>query len=79
MPKNTRITLGQHFDASIAEQLKNGQYSSSCEVVRAGLCLLEESETHLATLRNRLKEGEECGFEDYSYDSFICELDSEGR
>ncbi|MEQ5836373.1 type II toxin-antitoxin system ParD family antitoxin [Marinobacter sp. NFXS9] len=79
MPKNTRITLGQHFDASIAEQLKNGRYTSSSEVVRVELRLLEESETRLTTLRNRLKEGEECGFEDYYYDSFICELDSEGR
>ncbi|WP_151705712.1 type II toxin-antitoxin system ParD family antitoxin [Nitrincola alkalilacustris] len=79
MQKNTSITLGQHFDAFISEQLKNGRYSSTSEVVRAGLRLLEESETRLSTLRKLLKEGEESGFEDYSYDAFISELDNEGR
>ncbi|MEX1227427.1 MAG: type II toxin-antitoxin system ParD family antitoxin [Marinobacter sp.] len=79
MQKNTSISLGQHFDAFITEQLKNGRYSSTSEVVRAGLRLLEESETRLTTLRKLLKEGEDSGFEDYSYDSFIRELDNEGR
>lgn len=79
MHKNTSITLGQHFDAFISEQLKNGRYSSTSEIVRAGLRLLEESETRLTTLRKLLKEGEESGFEDYSYNSFIRELDNEGR
>jgi antitoxin ParD1/3/4 len=79
MQKNTSITLGQHFDAFITEQLKNGRYSSTSEVVRAALRLLEESETRLTTLRKLLKEGEDSGFEDYSYDSFIRELDNEGR
>ncbi|MDX5335865.1 MAG: type II toxin-antitoxin system ParD family antitoxin [Marinobacter sp.] len=79
MQKNTSITLGQHFDTFIAEQLKNGRYSSTSEVVRAGLRLLEESETRLTTLRKLLKEGEDSGFEDYSYDSFIRELDNEER
>ena len=79
MQKNTSITLGQHFDAFITEQLKNGRYSSTSEVVRAGLRLLEESETRLTTLRKLLKEGEDSGFEDSSYDSFIQELDSEKR
>lgn len=79
MQKNTSITLGQHFDAFISEQLKSGRYSSTSEVVRAGLRLLEESEARLKTLRKLLKEGEDSGFEDYSYDSFIQELDNEGR
>ena len=77
--KNTSITLGQHFDTFIAEQLKNGRYSSTSEVVRAALRLLEESETRLTRLRKLLKEGEDIGFEDYSYDSFIRELDNEER
>lgn len=79
MQKNTSITLGQHFDAFISEQLKSGRYSSTSEVVRAGLRLLEESETRLTTLRKLLKEGEESGFEDYSYNTFIQELDNEGH
>jgi antitoxin ParD1/3/4 len=43
--QNTSITLGKHFDAFIAEQLKAGRYASTSEDVRAGLRLLEEEET----------------------------------
>jgi len=77
--KNTSVSMGQHFDAFISDQIKNGRYSSTSEVVRAGLRLLEESETRLTTLRKLLKEGEDSGFEDYFYDSFIDELDNERR
>ncbi len=79
MPKNTSISLGPHFDTFIAEQLKTGRYSSTSEVVRAGLRLLETSETRLITLRKLLKEGEDSGFDDYSYDALIRELDNEGQ
>lgn len=79
MHKNTSISLGQHFDTFISEQLKSGRYSSTSEVVRAGLRLLEESETRLTTLQKLLKEGEDSGFEEYSYDAFIRELDNEGH
>jgi len=79
MPKNTSISLGPHFDTFIAEQLKTGRYSSTSEVVRAGLRLLEASETRLITLRKLLKEGEDSGFDDYSYDALIRELDNEGQ
>ena len=79
MHKNTSISLRQHFDTFISEQLKSGRYSSTSEVVRAGLRLLEESETRLTTLRKLLKEGEDSGFEEYSYDAFIRELDNEGH
>uniref|UniRef100_I1XMB8 Transcriptional regulator n=1 Tax=Methylophaga nitratireducenticrescens TaxID=754476 RepID=I1XMB8_METNJ len=41
--------------------------------------MLEESETRLTTLRKLLKEGEDSGFEEYSYDAFIRELDNEGH
>ena len=51
MQKNTSITLGQHFDAFIAEQLKSGRYSSTSEVVRAALRPV--SYTHLTLPTNR--------------------------
>lgn len=57
MQKHTSITLDQHFDTFITEQLKSGHYNSTSEVVRAGLRLLEELETQLSTLRKILKEG----------------------
>lgn len=74
MPKNTSISLGEHFDTFVAEQLNSGRYSSTSEVVRAGLRLLEDSETRLGTLRKMLQDGENSGVADYDYDSFIEEL-----
>ncbi len=79
MGKNTSISLGEHFDSFIAEQLESGRYASTSEVVRAGLRLLEEEETRLATLRHMLEIGEGSDTVEYSLDSLIEELDSEGR
>lgn len=77
MPKNTSISLGEHFDTFVAEQLNSGRYSSTSEVVRAGLRLLEDAETRLGTLRKMLQDGKNSGVADYDYDSFIEELDRE--
>ena len=68
MPKNTSISLGEHFDTFVAEQLNSGRYSSTSEVVRAGLRLLEDAETRLGTLRKMLQDGENSGVADYDYD-----------
>ena len=46
-------------------------------MVRAGLRLLEDSETRLGTLRKMLQDGESSGVADYDYGSFIEELDRE--
>lgn len=75
MAKNTSITLGPHFEAFIAKRLKNGRHGSASEVVRAGLRLLETSETKLETLRILLAEGEKSGLADYSYEKLIQALD----
>jgi antitoxin ParD1/3/4 len=77
MAKNTSITLGGHFDDFINSQIKSGRFNSTSEVVRAGLRLLENSETKIEILRSMLKEGEDSGIAEYSYDNFIAELDSE--
>jgi antitoxin ParD1/3/4 len=79
MGKNTSISLGEHFDSFISEQLESGRYASTSEVVRAGLRLLEEEETRLATLRHMLEIGEGSEAAEYSLDSLIEELDSEDR
>ncbi|WP_394165169.1 type II toxin-antitoxin system ParD family antitoxin [Neptunomonas phycophila] len=77
MAKNTSITLGDHFDGFIANQIESGRYSSASEVIRAGLRALEDSESKLSALRQMLTDGEESGTAEYSYDSFIAELDDE--
>ncbi len=74
MGRNTSITLGEHFDEFIAQQLGNGRYSSASEVVRAGLRLLEENETKVKALREALLQGEQSGFVEYSFESVISEL-----
>jgi antitoxin ParD1/3/4 len=77
MSKNTSITLGEHFDGFISKQIAEGRYASSSEVVRAALRLLEDNEQKLATLRKLLKEGENSGTAEYSYEALMNELDDD--
>ena len=75
MAKNTSVTLGDHFDHFISQQLHSGRYGSASEVLRAGLRVLEDQETKVLNLRSMLIQGEQSGTVEYSYDSFISELD----
>ena len=76
MARNTSVSLGDHFDQFIAEQIDSGRYGSASEVVRAGLRLLESTESKLEVLRNALIAGERSGRSKYSYESLISELDA---
>lgn len=72
MPKNTSISLGDHFGSFVDRQLERGRYGSASEVVRAGLRLLEEHEIKLAALRAALIEGEQSGpSEPFDFDRFL--------
>lgn len=72
MSKNTSIALGEHFQAFIQEQVAQGRYASTSEVIRAGLRLLEEHNTKLAALRNAIQEGMDSGpAEPFDFDEFI--------
>ncbi|MFG1491087.1 type II toxin-antitoxin system ParD family antitoxin [Oceanospirillum linum] len=77
MAKNTSITLGDHFEGFISEQVQSGRYGSASEVIRSALRLLENQEAKMETLRQLLQQGEQSGDADYDLDSFIKELDSE--
>jgi antitoxin ParD1/3/4 len=61
MPRNTSLSLGDHFAQFIDEQVARGRYGSASDVVRAGLRLLEEHEVKLEALRIALVEGENSG------------------
>jgi len=75
MPRNTSVTIGNHFEAFIAAQVDEGRYASASEVVRAGLRLLQEHESRVERLRSALIEGEESGFVEYSQQEFLESLD----
>ena len=76
MAKNTSISLGEHFEGFIANQVESGRYGSASEVIRSALRLLESEQTKLDTLRKALDEGEASGIAEYSLESVIKELDS---
>lgn len=75
MPRNTSVTIGNHYETFITRQLKKGRYGSASEVVRAGLRLLEEHEGRVQQLREALIEGEKSGFVEYNLKEFMDSLD----
>jgi antitoxin ParD1/3/4 len=77
MARNTSITLGEHFDGFIAQQITEGRYASASEVIRAALRLFEDNERKVTALRRLLEEGEKSGTTEYSYEALMNELDEE--
>ncbi|MDO5673234.1 MAG: type II toxin-antitoxin system ParD family antitoxin [Actinomycetaceae bacterium] len=74
MATNTSISLDEHLTDFLAQQVKSGRYATASEVIRAGLRLLEDQETHLAALRAALIAGEESGPpEAFDFGAFIAE------
>jgi antitoxin ParD1/3/4 len=76
--KNTSITLGEHFDRYIAQQLASGRYRTASELIRESLRLHEAREIRIAALRAAVDEGLASGIDDdFSFDGLKRELDAE--
>ncbi len=78
----TSMSLGEHWEVFIKNEVASGRYGSASEVVRDALRHMEERNSRLAALRAHLAEGEEQArngefVENFSMESLIAELDQE--
>jgi antitoxin ParD1/3/4 len=79
---NTSLTLGEHWETFIKNEVASGRYGSASEVVRDALRSLEERKSKLEALRAHLREGAAQArrgefVEDYSIEKVISDLDQE--
>ncbi|MDP3312239.1 type II toxin-antitoxin system ParD family antitoxin [Lutibacter sp.] len=75
MGKNTSISIGNHFEEFIQNEVKSGKYGSVSEVIRSALRLLEREETKEKELIKALEIGEKSGFiEDFNPKENLKEL-----
>ncbi len=75
MPRNTSVTLGEHFDKFVAKKIQQGRFQSVSEVIRAGLRKLETDEIKLQALREKLQAGEDSPVvDDFDGERFIAGL-----
>jgi len=67
MSKSTTVSLGNHFDQFINDQITAGRYENINEVIKAGLELLQHEEKKLLELRQAINEGINSGIA-YEFD-----------
>ncbi len=78
----TSLSLGEHWEIFIKNEVASGRYGSASEVVRDALRHMEEHKSKLEALRKHLAQGEEQAMRgefvaDYGVDSLLDELDRE--
>ncbi len=73
MTRNTRSSLGDHLDQSVATQIDSGTAS---DLIEAKLRPFETGENKLDVLRDAMLAGEQSGCAAYSYQSLVVELDA---
>ena len=76
----TSLSLGEHWEVFIKNEVASGRYGSASEVVRDALRHMEDHNSRLAALRAHLAEGEAQALqgdfvEDYSLDNLLAESD----
>lgn len=79
----TSLSLGEHWEVFIKNEIATGRYGSASEVVRDALRHMEEHNARLAALRAHLAEGEAQArrgefVENYSLQGLLAEMDREG-
>jgi len=79
----TSLSLGEHWEVFIRNEVASGRYGSASEVVRDALRSLEEHKTKLDALRAHLAEGEAQAargefVEGYSLSRLITDADAAG-
>lgn len=80
MSRVTSVTLGEHFEGFIAQQIDAGRYESKSEVVRAAMRLLEEHEKKTMALNMALADGETSGdVVPFSMDDLLAEMHQESN
>ncbi|MCK4841615.1 MAG: type II toxin-antitoxin system ParD family antitoxin [Methylococcales bacterium] len=82
MMATTSLSLGEHWEVFIKNEVSSGRYGSASEVVRDALRNLEDRKSKLEALRVHLAEGEaqvKKGefITDYSIENIIQGLDNE--
>lgn len=80
MSRVTSVTLGDHFEGFIAQQIDAGRFESKSEVLRAAMRLLEEHEKKVMLLNQALVEGEASGEAvPFSMDNILAEALQEAQ
>lgn len=79
----TSLSLGEHWEVFIRNEVSSGRYGSASEVVRDALRALEERKTKLEVLRAHLADGAAQAargefVENYSLTKLITDADAGG-
>lgn len=78
MSRVTSVTLGEHFESFIAQQINAGRYESKSEVLRAAMRMLEEHEQKVKALNQALADGEASGeAQPFSMDRILADVHQE--
>ena len=77
----TSLSLGEHWEVFIKNEIASGRYGSASEVVRDALRGMEERKSKLQALKAHLSEGaaQACQgkfIDDFSMDALIDDLDA---
>ncbi len=78
----TSLSLGEHWEVFIRNEIASGRYGSASEVVRDALRAMEERKSKLDALRNHLSQGAAQAsagefVDDFTMDALIDDLDRE--